>query len=279
MQPEPSHRTDSADVSERAPGDVLGALRERYPLDAVRRRVARRRAARRTLGGAVLCAVLGATVWRVDPAYRVESFQTAVGEHRDWRLVDGTRLVLDTGSAARVEWRLASRRLEIERGAAYVEVAHEALRPLRTQAGPVAIRDIGTAFTVRRDAALTRVSVQSGAVGVALAGQPATELRPGQQVEVNTAVERIEPVQAADDATPAWVGGRLRFDGTPLAAAVAEMQRYRAAPVRVAPDAAALKLSGQFDSARVDTLIALLPHVLPVRIAHEAGGAVSIVHR
>ncbi len=282
MQPEHFRRTDSADpahASGNPSGDVLDALRARYPLEAVRRTVARRRAARRAIGGVALCAVLGVAAWRIDPAYRVEQYQTAIGEHRDWRLADGSRLVLDTGSAVRVEWRLASRRLAIERGEAYVEVAREALRPLRTQAGPVSIRDVGTAFTVSRGPVLTRVTVQSGAVDVALAGRPATALRAGQQVEVDAAAGRIAPVQAVPATLPAWVAGRLRFDRTPLAVAVAEMQRYRAAPVSVAPDAARLELSGQFDSARVDALIDLLPHVLPVRVTQEAGGAVSIARR
>lgn len=279
MQPEHSRRTDSADPPEDALGDYLGALRERYPLDVVRRRVSRRRALRRTAGGVALCAVLGVAAWRVDPAYRVEQLDTAVGEHRDWHLADGTRVVLNTGSAASVEWRLRSRRLVVERGEAYVEVAHSALRPLITLAGGAVIRDIGTAFTVRREAALTRVGVQSGAVSVALAGQPPAELRRGQQVELDTAAGRIEAVQTLDEDSLAWVQGRLWFDRTPLPSVAAEIQRYRAAPVRVAPDAAALTLSGQFNSADVDTLIDLLPRVLPVRVTHQADGAVLIARR
>lgn len=277
MQPEHSRSPDLREAGDDALRDYVGSLRERYPLDAIRRRAARRRGVRRAIGGTALCAVLGAFAWQADPAWRVEQVSTPVGGHLDRRLADGTRLVLNTDSAVYFESRLHSRRLSVERGEAYVEVAHEALRPLMTRAGTLQIRDIGTAFTVRRDAALTQVGVSSGAVEVALAGQPARRLDAGQALDADGG--RLGDPHALPADALAWVQGRLSFDAVPLRTAAAELQRYRAAPIRVAPDAAALKLSGQFNSGNVETLLDLLPRVLPVHVTRAADGAVLIAHR
>ncbi|MFX8164845.1 hypothetical protein ABTL04_21185, partial [Acinetobacter baumannii] len=73
--------------------------------------------------------------------------------------------------------------------------------------------------------------------------------------------------RAAPDpgAAIAWKDGKLMFDRTPLAQAVADINRYRATPaVLTDPALGRLQISGVFDSARTDALLDLLPSILPV---------------
>jgi transmembrane sensor len=278
MLPESSRSHDSTSLQDGSLDPFKDALRARYPLDAVVRRAARRRTIRRVTASTVLSVAAVASVWFADPAYRVDNLQTAVGEHRDWSLADGSRLALNTGSSVRAEWHVRSRRLQIERGEASIEVAHSIVRPLVTYAGDVVIHDIGTTFAVRRDAADVQVGVVSGSVAVATGAQAPVTLKPNQVVTVAAghpgALQPFDPDQALS-----WRDGRLAFDGTPLSVAVAEMRRYRQAPIELDPRAANLRVSGQFDTANIDALLDMLPHVLPLKVKREANGAVMIARR
>ncbi|NIF54337.1 DUF4974 domain-containing protein [Burkholderia sp. Ax-1724] len=278
MLPEPSRSHDSTSLQDGSLDPFKDALRARYPLDAVVRRAARRRTIRRVTGSTMLSAAAVAAVWFADPPYRVDTLQTAVGEHRDWLLADGSRLALNTGSSVRAEWHIRSRRVQIDRGEASIEVAHSLFRPLVTYAGDVVIHDVGTTFAVRRDAASVQVGVVSGSVAVATGAQAPVDLKPDQAVTVAAghigARQSFDPNQALG-----WRDGRLAFDGTPLSVAVAEMRRYRQAPIELDPRAANLRVSGQFNTANIDALLDMLPHVLPLKVKRDASGAAMIAHR
>ncbi|WP_244120572.1 FecR family protein [Burkholderia gladioli] len=278
MLPEPSRSHDSKPLQDGSLDTFKDALRARYPLDAVVRRAARRQTIRRVAGSTMLTVVSAVSIWFVDPTYRVDTMETAVGEHRDWSLADGTRLVLNTGSSARVEWHVRSRRLSIERGEVSVEVAHSPYRPLVTYAGDVTIRDIGTTFAVRRDTGDVRIGVESGSVAITAGKHVPVTLQPNQSVVIEAG--RIGTPQQFDPADAlGWRDGRLVFDGTPLSVAIAEIRRYRTAPVNLDPRAENLRLSGQFNTDNVDALLDMLPGVLPLKVKRAASGAVTIAHR
>ncbi|WP_241021459.1 FecR domain-containing protein [Burkholderia sp. Ac-20353] len=278
MLPESSRSPDSKPLQDDSLDPFKNALRTRYPLDVVVRRAARRRTIRQVVGSSMLTVVAAVAVWFADPAYRVDKFATAVGEHREWSLADGSRLALNTGSSARVEWRVRSRRLLIERGDASIEIAHSAFRPLVTYAGDVTIRDIGTTFAVRHDTQEVRIGVVSGSVQVAVGQHAALTLQPNQSVVVDAG--RIGARQPFDPADAlGWRDGRLVFDGTPLRVAIAEIRRYRTSPVELDPRVANLRLSGQFNTDNVDALLDMLPGVLPLKVTRAANGAVTVAHR
>ena len=92
---------------------------------------------------------------------------------------------------------------------------------------------------------------------------------------------RLEPVAAvgAEQAAsrPAWKDGKLVFTQTPLAEALAEIARYRRAPVTLADARTAdLRISGVFDSAGTDVLLDLLPAILPVTVARAPDDTVTV---
>jgi transmembrane sensor len=100
-------------------------------------------------------------------------------------------------------------------------------------------------------------------------------LEAGQQVRASVDVMGSTQIANKNRIT-AWQSGKLRFDGTPLRDVVADVGRYRKAAVRIADARTGeLRLSGEFDSDSVETLISLLPSILPVALQRLPDGTVT----
>lgn len=281
-------------------------LRQQLPTpDEIEQAAARRRSQRsglRATGAALVVVAAAALLW-ADPALQRQSLATAVGERSTVLLADGSEVRLNTASRVDVAQHLRSRRLTLTAGEAAFTVAHApwhgalpwAERTFTVAAGDVVVQDIGTVFTVRREptaasagdtergATTTTVTVLQGQVRVHAADGRATpvDLPAGHTLRAGSDPTRWPAPHAIDPVTAgAWREGRLVLDATPLADAVAEMQRHRSAPIVLADrDAGALRISGQFDLDRLDQLIDLLPRLAPVRIERRSDGSVVIASR
>lgn len=249
-------------------------LKQRFPMPDPKPRNKRTR----ILGAGLLSLAVLATLAWLDPAYRSEHYLTRVGERQTLNLADGTVVTLDAASELAVSWHLFSRRSELQRGQALFEVAPRVYRPWLVDAGQASVRVVGTRFNVDRHASELRVSVAEGRVAVA-AGGAERELLPGQQVRAsNAGLGALVAVDA--NAVGAWQGGQLVFQRTPLGEVLDTIGRYQDRPVRL-QDArlATLPVSGVFDSAHVERLLALLPSILPVQLGKGADGSVLISPR
>ncbi|XDF35831.1 FecR domain-containing protein [Paracidovorax avenae] len=267
----------------------------------------RRRTARAAAGTAVV-ALLTAGLWWADPAWHRDTLATAPGERRSVRLPDGSEVRLHGQSRVEVALHLRSRRLALSTGEASFDVAHAPWhrwlpwlqRPFAVQAGAVRVLDIGTVFQIRRRGAVftpggtgrTDIAVLQGRVSVhPLHGTaPAVRLVAGDLLRVPddaaaTGTSAVLPAPerpgpAAMAAATAWREGRLLLEATPLADAVAEMQRQHAAPIVIADEqAAGRRISGVFDLDRIDQLIDLLPRLAPVAVHRQPDGSVVIRSR
>lgn len=270
--PEASHPLDAALQAERE------ALRALFPLPPPR--APRGGQALRNGGAAalVLAVATGALLW-ADPAWRTEHHASAIGERRDVRLADGSTLTLDTATALDVAWHLRSRRVALSQGQARFAVAPSAWRPFEVAAAGARIRVVGTVFDVRREHDRVQVTVLRGRVEVrGLRGGAAPQrLAPGQRLRVEAgAAGTPEPVDTAQ--AGAWQQGHLVFDRTPLREALAEVQRYRRAPIRLRDDGqlGGHTVSGVFEAARTDQLLDLLPRIVPAQVQQQADGSVDV---
>lgn len=273
-EPDTSHRRDGLD-------DYTDALRERFGsahdlLREAKAQTARRQRRQRAAGGAAAVALVAA-IWATDPAWQTEDISAAVGQRASYSLADGSRIDLNTGTVLQVETRLRSRRMVLRQGEALFTVAHT-WRPFIVQAGDTSIRDIGTAFNVRLDGRSAVVTVVDGVVEVTAGASRSVLVAPhavrsqGQHI---TPLPRSNPGQVT-----AWQTGRIVFDGTPLADAVADIQRHRTAPIHVADaQAAQLRISGVYDLQGIESLIDALPASLPVEVRRGPDGAVVIAAR
>ncbi|MGE8360617.1 FecR family protein [Pseudomonas sp.] len=279
---------DRPEHTERNPGaDPLSAferaLRDRVPsrealLAEAKAQTARQRRRKQVLGGGLSILVLAAVVWTVDPAWHREDLVTAVGQRDSVALADGSRVVLNSATHLRIERRLRSRQIELVLGEATFTVEHGD-KPFIVRSQDVEVLDIGTVFNVRSDSRGVAVAVLEGAVEVSAPQSAPQRLDDGQQVLAHAG--RVGEAMSADvERVTAWQHGKLRFDGTPLSEVIADIQRYHAAPVRLAdPRLGNLRVSGEFDSDAVESLLDLLPAILPVMLTRAGDGSVTISGR
>lgn len=259
------------------------ALRVRVPsremlLVEAKAQTARQRRRKQVQGAGLSALLLASTLWLLDPTWHSEDIYTAVGRHQQLALPDGSLIELNSATHLRLEQRLRSRQVALLQGEATFTVAHAA-RPFTVHSQGVAIRDIGTVFNVRSDGRGVAVAVVEGAVQVSTPHSATQRLESGEQLLAHDS--RLGPVEeVAPEHIVAWQRGKLRFDGTPLRDVIADIQRYRQATIRLAePRLGGLRISGEFDTAAVDSLIDLLPTILPVTLSRADNGSVTIIAR
>jgi transmembrane sensor len=195
-------------------------------------------------------ALIGAGTLRLAgiPLRLPADYATNIGTEQAARLDDGTRLVLDTASAADISYTARQRQVRLRAGRIFVTVAPDS-RPFAVVAGDVVVRDIGTAFSVERDGDAVRVVVRQGEVGVTGAAAGAVELHLHAGEAGGYTDEQIMPATAiAPDIAFAWLDHRLFFQRRPLGEVVDELRRYQRGWIVIAnPALKDIKVSGGYD--------------------------------
>lgn len=197
----------------------------------------------------------------------------------------GSTLQLDTLTRARVQLYRDRREVHLQDGQAMFAVHSDAQRPFHVYAGAVRITVTGTRFSVRHtdtglDKGRTVVSVEEGSVRVARTqpgaehetsvDSPAVDLTAGQTVLAD-AQGHLGPVGSLPTGTVApWRAGRLNFNQTPLADAIAEFERYGHTGLMVRdPVVAALRVGGSFSPGQHQQFAKALPQLLAVRLVRR----------
>lgn len=222
----------------------------------------------------VMAATVCAVIWR---PWEGQVYATPVGERRAITLADGSRIELNTDSQVRVRLSKTARTLTLVRGQAMFVVSHDASRPFIVAAGDTRVRAIGTRFEVYRTGAGARVTLAEGRVRISGPGerQP-VELSAGQRLET-TPARAARPVAIDVAAATGWTQGRLTFKETPLAEAVAEVNRYSRRQVRLAPAAPAnLPVSGVFDAGDTEAFAAGVAGLYGLKTTPRAGGDIEL---
>lgn len=208
-------------------------------------------------GAVALALVVGSWSWW--SAQRPDAYDTAIGEQRTVRLEDGSRIILDTASHVTVRFSGSERLVTLASGRAMFEVQGDPDRPFLVKAGDTEVTAIGTRFDVRRTGAGARIVLVEGQVAVRqeASSRSTWTLAPGQQV--TTSVQRPAVMSVNVPAATSWTTGRLTFENTPIAVAVAEVNRYSPSPVELRDDRiSAIRVSGVFDAGDVDGFVAAL---------------------
>lgn len=291
----------AANAQQTAIDGFTGALRQHFPsrdalLDEARamtaRQTQRRQQVKKTAGTLLGIAALGGVIW-LDPCLGSQELRTAPGEQSRIVMTDGSAITLNTNSALTLERRLRTRSVVLRQGEASFTVAR-GWQPFVVQSGGARVRDISTAFTVRRLDDGSRITVLEGMVEISHASHaPPHEkitLRAGQSLQTRdlanapgssdtrTTGHHAYPIETVDTAVAgAWRQGRIIFDGTPLTEVAAEIQRYRQGAIRLkGVDTAQLRLSGVYDIHRIEALLDALPQALPVQIDRGEDDSVTI---
>ncbi|MBL8270018.1 FecR family protein [Steroidobacter sp.] len=201
------------------------------------------------LAAAASLAALAVLFW-----LRGAGVSTGIGEQRILALADGTRVTLNTDTRIVVDYDETNRTVELKSGEARFDVAKEH-RPFLAVAGDRQVRALGTSFVVRYEPEQrTTVMLVEGKVSVSPRKQshPAlaevVTLSPGQRLTFDTnAAPRID--RPSLDDVIAWQRGQVVLEGTRLADAVVEMNRYSTKVLTIEqPRAEDLVISGVFQS-------------------------------
>ncbi|WP_423605634.1 FecR family protein [Sphingomonas sp. MS122] len=220
---------------------------------------------------------------RSDAVPAVARLATARGERRTIVLPDGTRVTLNTDTAIALAYTPGARHVRLMRGQALFEVAKDAARPFSVEAAGRRVTALGTVFEVRLDPGRMkvvlvegRVVVDRAAAGSELPDPAPTVLKPGQALVAELGVpQRVAPVDVGSELM--WREGYVSLEDTPLAAAVAEMSRYTAVPIRVLDEETGrMRVSGVFRTGDAERFAGLVRELLPVRVERLADGSVTL---
>lgn len=197
--------------------DAAVQLQGRRPASALRRRW-------KPLATAAMLLV-GALSFTNLPLRVQADHLTQVGERQHLELNDGSKVLLNTGSAfsSRVDSRQRSVRLY--EGEAFFEVPPSRQQPLQLEAGPVRADVLDSAFAVSYHNGQAQVRVQRGNVDLSASHDEKVRLNAGDSIRIGPkgfgARERLDPQKDL-----AWVQGRLIFENCPMGEVLAELRRY-----------------------------------------------------
>ena len=225
------------------------------------------------LVASALFVVLACVTWYVAP--RGSKYQTPIGAVETVSIIDGSRVTLNTDTAIRVALSEGERRIQLDRGEAYFEVAKDAHRPFVVRAGTVSVTAVGTQFSVRRQGLDTLVIVTEGVVrvqGHGGASAPAPQaVTAGQSARITEAGLLIqnEPEPRVEEQL-SWRTGVLVFRDARLENAVAEFNRYNARKILIAdPALKDLRVAGSFKATSTDAFVHLLEQAFPLRVVER----------
>lgn len=180
-------------------------------------------------GGAVAAALVGGIgLWSARP----QRLDTRLGEIRRVPLADGSLVAINTKTALEVAMKPNSRRVVLKEGEAWFQVAKDPERPFVVAAGPVRVRAVGTAFSVRRGeeaGAGVDVMVTEGVVEAWVEGDPAPRRRmsAGSRIILASAVSPTVAESPSEiERSLAWRNGEIALDGESLEQAARLFNRY-----------------------------------------------------
>jgi transmembrane sensor len=264
--------------------------------EAAQRAVRRERRWRWAVAAAALAVVVfGGTVW-LRTGNEIQTLSTAVGQHRNVTLADGSIVTLNTNTIVEIDLGRHLREVHLRKGEAHFEVAHDRSRPFRVHAGDAVVRAVGTGFEVRLhmdqhvDVLVNegRVEVQAESPdlpvqSIASHSSAATvaavhAVSAGERFSTGSADPAVMPISPAQLSSElAWREGAIVFDSEPLSQAIAEIERYTDAKILVSdPNVAGLRVGGRFRTDDLQGFLDGLQAALPVTVRRSGDGIVYI---
>lgn len=219
-------------------------------------------------------ALVGITAVRL--ATDANSYQTAIGHTRAVPLADGSQVMLNTDTRIHVAMSPVERRIDLEQGEAFFDVAKDPARPFIVRAGANRIIAVGTKFSVLRSRNDVRVVVTEGRVRVEKLAQSRRVPKPLQlgagavaRVTGGVSVINERPVSEAEESL-SWRSGYVVFRDTALADAVSEFNRYHTRKLVIGdPSLADMRIGGNLRLANLDAFVRVLEQGFPVRVVQQ----------
>ena len=252
---------DTAEVWDRM--DVMEGLAELLPLESKPRSQRLRKYKPAFILGAPLLASVVVLFLFFLPSLgwfsNQKIYETPIGALQVVKMEDGSAVTLNTATKIQAAFDVSQRKIELLKGEAFFEVAHDEHVPFIVTVGTTQIEAVGTAFSVQRLADEVEVTVTEGRVKITKVQQGDREVKPqqilfadgGQQVYLNDqkkiAVQSVKPEEIAK--VLMWQQRMLAFNGETLEEVIAEFSRYTQAEIRIVDEeTAAIRVGGYFRS-------------------------------
>jgi transmembrane sensor len=192
-------------------------------------------------------------------------YRSPVGQRRDLRLDDGSRLQLNTRSAVDVHFDGQQRLIRLLEGEILLTTAQER-RPLLVQSAEGLLRPQGARLNLRQFNQRSELAVFEGSVSVSPTAynSAALTVQAGQQLSFNAnAWGTPRPLDAGSGA---WSDGMLVAAHMRLADFLQELGRYRRGQLNCDARVADLLISGSYPLDDSERILDLLEISLPVKV-------------
>jgi transmembrane sensor len=211
------------------------------------------------------------------------SYSTPVGGIAAVPMSDGSEVTLNTDTKIRLEMTKTQRRVELQQGEAFFDVARDPSRPFIVTAGSKRVVAVGTKFSVRRERNELLVFVTEGrvrvedAVPMASAHDSLLTLSAGSLARGEDDALLVQQKTVPEiERHLSWRTGYLIFRDTPLAEAVDEFNRYNSQRIVIDdPRVAEIRVSGKFRPTQYEAFVRLMQEGFSVRM-HRIGGDIVL---
>ncbi|MCR9258185.1 MAG: FecR domain-containing protein [Pseudomonadaceae bacterium] len=193
------------------------------------------------------------------------SFATGKGEQRRVVLADGSIAFMNTASKIQVHYSADERRIVLQQGEVWFDVARNAQRPFTVDGRYADAKAVGTAFSVRETPGFTRVTVTEGAV-VLLSdnGQQSPHLGPGDESTVSATATDYQQVDP--EIVLSWQRGQLVYNDVRLDALLKDLNRYLPKTMTINDQhLEGLRVSAVLNLDDQEAMLEALSRTLPIR--------------
>jgi transmembrane sensor len=221
--------------------------------------------------------------------YRQE-FSTTTKGTSEFQLPDGTQLKLNVKSKVAISYSSNMRKIELQSGEIYVDVAHDTSRPLVVFVKDRFIKAVGTAFNVELvnekniELTITEGKVIFGIAGSSLEADHAllkgTALVRAQHAVLGGASDIVSAKSAAEiQALLSWKQGALIFNEQTLKEVLSEMRRYNDVEfVLKSTDLENIKVTGHFKANNLQQFLAAMENNFFIHHKMENGNKIILSH-
>ena len=219
-----------------------------------------------------------------------DTIETIIGQQKPVSLPDGSVVHLNTNSQINIDFSENQRNIELVRGEAHFDVAHDEQRPFIVQAGENKVTAVGTAFNIQlENEGHFELLVTEGKVLVQDVAQVTmTDEHPleqqgllmvsGEKAVIST--QASEPVNIPLDQVQkdlAWQQGMLVFQGESLSEALHEVSRYTSISFTISDEQIKQRrVAGYFKAGDIDGLLFALKNNFGIEHVKQANNRIEL---
>ena len=205
-------------------------------------------------------------------------YMTVTGEIQRQQLPDGSSVLLNTGSAIKLDFKNGHRFVTLLRGEAFFDVKHDPVHPFRVKSSFGSVEVKGTAFSVQESENFVSVVLERGQVEVSCDCERDEKalLQPGQAITLTSGA--LSDVREVDtEQSLAWREGRLIFTDIKLSAVLSELKRFYSGKIFVMDDRInRLVVTGNYRLDNIEGAVRTLADAAGVSMTRIPGGVIIL---